>query len=131
MPAALNRVILVYNADSGLRALLLDVLKKAAGREECALCELTYGPLGKRRAWAACETRLGVAVEELHRDQLPPEWGIASAELPCILAAADDRPPVVLLTRSEIGACQGSVEQLERRLRDALDAGHSANPPPR
>lgn len=44
-----DRVILVYDGDSGVRAMLMDVLEKATGREECALCEITYGPLGKRR----------------------------------------------------------------------------------
>ena len=126
MSAPVNRVILVYNADSGLRAMLLDVLKKAAGREDCALCEITYSPVGKRRAWAACESRLGVAVEELHRDQLPATWGIANAELPCILGAVGARPPFVLLPRSAIGACRGSVEQLERRLREAIESHRAA-----
>jgi hypothetical protein len=45
-----DRLILVYDGDSGLGAMLLDVVKKAVGREECALCEITHGPLGKRGA---------------------------------------------------------------------------------
>jgi hypothetical protein len=117
-----NRVILVYNGDSGLAAMLLDAVKKAAGREDCALCEITYSPIGKRREWAACERRLGVAVEELHRDRLPREWGIARAELPCILGRVGHERPVVLLRRAEIADCRGSVDELERRLRAALDA---------
>ena len=40
------------------------------GREECALCEITYSPVGKRRAWTACAKRLGLVVDELHRDSL-------------------------------------------------------------
>lgn len=46
-----DRLILVYDADSGLGAMLLDVVKKAVGREDCPLCEITYGPLGKRSTW--------------------------------------------------------------------------------
>jgi hypothetical protein len=118
-------VIVVYNGDSGLGAMLLDVIKKAAGREDCALCEITYSPVGKRRAWAACERRLGVLVEELHRDRLPAAWGVAQAELPCILGRTGDGPPFVLLTRTDIAACRGSVAELEGRLREALAAGQS------
>jgi hypothetical protein len=117
-----NKIILVFNGDSGLRAILLDVLKKATGREDCALCEITYSPLGKRRAWAACERRLGVEVEQMHRDQLPAGWGIARADLPCILGRSGDDRPTVLLTRAEIASCQGSVAELERRLRQAVAA---------
>jgi hypothetical protein len=120
MPNSATRVILVYNGDSGLGAMLLDVIKKAAGREDCALCEIVYSPVGKRRSWAACERRLGVAVEELHRDRVPAAWGIAPAELPCILGRAGQEVPFVLLTRADIDACRGSVEQLERRLHEAL-----------
>jgi hypothetical protein len=121
-----NRVILVYNGDSGLAAMLLDAVKKAAGREDCALCEITYSPVGKRREWAACERRLGVSVEELHRDRLPAAWGISQSDLPCILGRAGDERPVVLLSRDNIRACSKSVVELERRLRDALDASRPA-----
>lgn len=117
-----DRLILVYDGDSGLRAMLLDVVKKAAGREECALCEITYGPLGKRDAWRQCEKRLGVAVEELHRDVLPAAWRIAPEQLPCVLARAGEEAPFVLVSKSEIVACDRSVERLERRIEDALAA---------
>jgi hypothetical protein len=49
--------------------MLADVVKKAFGREDCAPCEITYSPLGKRQAWQGCEARLGMPVRELHRDE--------------------------------------------------------------
>lgn len=110
-----DRVILVYDGDSGLRAMLLDVVKKAAGREECALCEITYGPLGKRGAWRECEARLGVIVDELHRDQLPPEWAITREALPCVLGRVGTERPFVLLSKGEIEACGKRVDELDRK----------------
>ena len=121
MPGPVDRIVLVYNADSGLGALLLDVIKKATGREDCSLCEITYSAVGKRQAWRACEARLGVPVEELHRDQLPPAWGITPADLPCIVGRSGNERPSVLLSRADVAACAGSVDELERRLRRALD----------
>lgn len=120
MARPVSRIILVYNADSGLTALLMDVIKKAAGREDCELCEITYSPVGKRREWAACERRLGVAVEEMHRDQLPASWGIGRAELPLVLGRVGDERPFVILSRAEIAACRRSVQQLESRIRERL-----------
>ena len=117
-----DSLILVYDGDSGLRAMVLDVLKKAAGREDCALCEITYGPTGKRPAWKACEARLGVAITELHRDRIPREWDVQRGELPCVLARVGDDRPAVLLARDEIAECRGSVDALERRIQDALAA---------
>lgn len=126
MHPKLDRLVLVFDADSGLRAMLMDVLKKSVGREDCALCELTYSPLGKRGAWKACESRLGHPVEELHRDEPPPEWKIHRSQLPCIVGRSGEAPPVVLVSREEIAACQGSLIELERRVRDALAGAGAA-----
>jgi hypothetical protein len=115
-----DRLILVYDGDSGLGALLLDVVKKAVGREECALCEITNGPLGKRGAWRACETRLGVIVDELHRDQLPDAWGVSRSDLPCILGRSGTERPFAVVSRDEIISCRGSVDALEAKLVAAL-----------
>lgn len=122
-----DRVVLVYDGDSGLRAMLLDVVKKTVGREECALCEITYGPLGKRGAWKSCEARMGTIVDEMHRDQLPDEWGIARSELPCVLGRTGTGRPIVLLSREEIVACAGSVDELERRVLAALSRHHGSS----
>jgi hypothetical protein len=113
-------IILVFNADSGITAMLLDVVKKAVGREDCALCEITYSPLGKRSAWRACEQRLRLTIDELHRDQLPAEWKLSPADLPCVLARAGDERPVILVSRDEIAACGGSIDRLETHIREAL-----------
>jgi hypothetical protein len=118
-----DRLILVYDADSGLAALLLDVVKKAVGREDCALCEITYGPLGKRGAWRACESRLGVAVDEMHRDQVPAEWGLSRTDLPCVLGRVGTARPFIVAAREQIAACRGEVDALEARLVEALRAG--------
>jgi hypothetical protein len=117
-----DRLILVYSGDSGVRAMLVDVLKKLVGREECALCEITYSPVGKRGEWLACEKRLGIIVDELHGDRLPDAWGIGRDQLPCILARAGEQMPFVLISRDEIATCRGSIEQLERRIGAALQA---------
>ena len=122
MPSAPNTLIFVYDADGGLRAIVLDVLKKAVGREDCALCAIMYGPVGKRSAWKACERRLGLAIAELHRDELPPAWGMAPSALPCVLARAGDDMPRMLVEREEVEACRGDPAALEQRIRARLAA---------
>lgn len=121
-----DRVILVYDGSSGLRAMLVDVLKKSVGTEDCPLCEITHGPLGKRDAWRKCERRIGVIIEELHRDRLPQEWGLAQNALPCILGRVRDERPFVLVTRPEIEACGAEVDALARRLLSALTVSREA-----
>lgn len=118
--AAPDRIILVYDGDGGLGAMLLDAAKKALGKEDCALCEITHGPLGKREAWRRCERDLGVIVDELHRNQIPETWAVSRTALPCILGRVGDQRPFVLITRTEIEACGAAVAVLEHRLRSAL-----------
>ena len=125
MSPTVSRLILVYAGDGGLAAMLADVVKKAFGREDCALCEITYSPLGQRPSWRACEARLGMPVREIHRNELPSEWGLAPAQLPCVLAQVSEERPEVLLTRAEIAACAGKVDELERRLFEALSVRSS------
>lgn len=115
-----TRLILVFDADSGLAAMLADIVKKAVGREDCALCEITYSPLGKRQSWKACEARLGIPVHELHRNEVPANWGLNPSQLPCVLVQVGDATPVDILARDAIASCHGSVETLERQLREAL-----------
>lgn len=115
-----TELILVYDGLSGVRAMLLDVVKKAVGRKDCPLCEITYSAVGRRSSWNRCETRLGMAVTEMHRDELPADWGISAGELPCVLARTSGARPVVLLDRDAIVACGGKVEALEQAIRRAL-----------
>lgn len=115
-----DRLILVYDADGGAFAMVLDAMKKAVGKEDCPLCEVTYSPLGKRRSWQACERRLPIPVEERHRDQLPDDWGIPRTALPCVLARTGRAPPVVLVARPEIAGCRGDAAALEGLIATAL-----------
>jgi hypothetical protein len=117
-----TELILVYDGLSGVRAMLLDVVKKAVGREDCPLCAITYSPVGRRASWNRCETRLGMAVREMHRDELPSAWGIGAGELPCVLALTAGAQPTVLLDRDAIVACGGRAEALEEAIRRALTA---------
>jgi hypothetical protein len=118
--AVRDRIILVYDADSGFGAMLVDAAKKALGKEDCALCEITHGALGKREAWRRSESALGVIVDALHRNHIPNAWAISRTALPCILGRVGDKPPFVLVTRTEIEECGAELTALEHRLRTVL-----------
>ena len=117
---ASHSIILVYAGDHSVGALLLDIVKKTMGREDCALCEITHSPLGKRAAWRQCEARLNVRVDELHRDELPDAWRLSRVELPCVLGRVRDEVPFILVSRSEIEACGGQASALTARIQSAL-----------
>lgn len=115
-----DRLILVYDGDGGLRAMLLDVIKKAVGREDCPLCEIVYSPVGKRKAWVECAARLQVPITEMHRDELPAGWGVQREDLPCVLAQSGGAAPYVLVPRDAIVSCAGDIARLEQTIQSAL-----------
>ena len=117
-----DKIILVYDGDSSVTAMLFDIVKKTMGREDCALCAITYGPFGKREAWRQCEVRIGVKVDALHRDQLPNSWTLSRADLPCVLGQVGDAVPTILVSKGEIEASGGRAESLTARIMDALAA---------
>ncbi|MEW5852405.1 MAG: hypothetical protein AB2A00_26690 [Myxococcota bacterium] len=127
-----QKLIFIYNGESGVAAMLLDALKKVVGREDCALCEIVYSPVGKRPSWRACQARLGVEVEERHRDSLPSSWGIRAEQLPCILLAAptSDGLPTMLVDKNELEGCRGLVPSLEVLLRAKLPVDHVGHASP-
>jgi hypothetical protein len=126
----IERLVLVYDADGGLLGELTYVLGKLRGTAHCALCDVTHGPIGEKRAWRACRSSLGVPVDQRHRDELTPEQARACAGvLPCVLASAGDRW-LRLVDPARIEACRGEVEALRELIRErAREAGLALDPP--
>jgi hypothetical protein len=117
---AVQRVFIVYNADSDLWSLLVDVARKLAGRDECALCTLTHGSTGERSAWKACKQSLGVPVEAVHRDELSD--GLRGlGPLPFVAVDAGGGPEL-LLDRGAVLSLGGKTDRLEQAMRDAAHA---------
>jgi hypothetical protein len=80
----MDKIIFVYNADSGLLNTMKDWTHKIVSPETypCSLCALTYDNLGMRRPWRGFIKELGYEVEFLHRDELDEKFGIADVPLP-------------------------------------------------
>jgi hypothetical protein len=118
--SAVERLYVVYNADSDWWSLLVDVARKLAGRDECPLCTLTHGATGERASWRACKEALGVPVEPVHRDELTAELRALAAPLPYVAARAGGSV-TMLLDRDDVVALGGRTEALEARLRERAE----------
>jgi hypothetical protein len=119
--ATIERLYVVYNADSDWWSLLVDVVRKFAGRDECPLCTLTHGATGERSSWQECKQSLGVPVEAVHRDELTPPLRALDAPLPFIAVEAS-RKLEVLLDKTAVLALEGNTDALERALRAQAQA---------
>jgi hypothetical protein len=115
--AGIERLYVVYNADSDWWSLLVDVVRKLAGRDECPLCTLTHGATGERTSFQQCKESLGVPVDPVHRDELTPELRALGAELPFVAVKAGGALKI-LLDKPGVVALRGETDALERTLRE-------------
>jgi hypothetical protein len=132
---AVTELIGVYHANGSWRGELAYVVKKAAGRGHCSLCDITHGTLRRRSSFDAACTTLGVKFTLLHRDERPPD----------VLAITGDTTPMVLgrtatglrvlLGAEQLNQCRADpdalVEALQHRLAAlGLRLASETDPPP-
>lgn len=112
----IQRLLFVYNADSGTLNAIVDSAKKLLSINGCPLCSLTHSLAGERGEWKSCKESIGVPIDYVHRDELTPRLkNVISRELPCVVAEVDGELTVVL-TAEVIARCKGSVADLRGRL---------------
>ena len=88
----IQKLLFVYNANSGLRSAILDSAHKilSPGTYECKLCDITFGVLSENRAWKDFRQNSDLELEFLHKDEFEKEYASKfgySLEFPVVLVA--------------------------------------------
>lgn len=111
-----DRLVFVFDADSGVWDTFVDTAKKVLRINGCALCQITHGVVGEKSEWRACEEALGVPITYLHRDEIPAGLEpLVRDKIPCIVAESGGEA-LLLLDNTIISRCRGSVEDLRGKL---------------
>lgn len=119
--AMIERLYLVWNAELSLTGGLAYVANRLRGKDECALCELTYAGITEKREFKQCKQDIGVPFEGVYRNRMNVEQATAAAgDFPCVLAGTPSGL-VKLLGRTEIESCDGDLDLFADRLRQAID----------
>ena len=112
----IRRLILIYNADAGKLAALVDSARKILRLNGCTLCSITHGLTGEKDEWRSCRDEIGVPIDYLHRDEIfGPMKQLVGDTLPCVVAETAAGPRVVL-TPDVLDRCRGSVDDFKGRL---------------
>ena len=100
------RLILVYNADSGVLNMVKDAVWKVLrpSTYPCSLCALTYGWVSMHSAWRRFLDALPHTKVFHHKDDFAIAFPGQTVALPVILLASADRPPEVLVSAAELDA---------------------------
>lgn len=109
-----ERLIFVYNADSGLFNTLTDIAHKlfSPGTYRCSLCAVTHSPFAMRRQWRRFLETLPARPLFLHRDEFGDAYPALRITPPVVLVARDNGETTVCLSAAEIARCR-SVTALQ------------------
>ncbi|MGB0437487.1 MAG: hypothetical protein ACPGIJ_11020 [Mycobacterium sp.] len=117
----IERLYLIWNAELSLTGGLAYVANRLRGKDECALCELTYAGITEKPEFKQCKQDIGLPFEGVYRNRMDVEQAaVAADDFPCVLA----RTPtglIKLLGRAEIETCDGDLDLFADRLRHAID----------
>jgi hypothetical protein len=71
-----ERLVFVYNANSGIGNALLDSIHKTLDPKSynCNLCAITYGLFSEHKKWKEFRKNSGVDMEFLHRDEFDKRY---------------------------------------------------------
>jgi hypothetical protein len=120
--ARLLRLLGVYDADGGLVGELRYVVGHLLGTAECALCDITHSPLGRRRSWDRMVAGLAVPFDLRHRNELSDTElrAVIPMGLPVVIGELADGSLVELVDATSLATCAGDVDAFARLLTRAI-----------
>jgi hypothetical protein len=112
----IDRLLFVYNADSGRWNALVDSAKKLFMVNGCALCSITHGLAGEKQEWRDCADTFGIAIEYVHRDEVSSRLAsVVGIDLPAVVAEVAGEY-IILMGPDVLERCRGSVADFKGRL---------------
>lgn len=80
----INKLIFIYNADSGLLNTVKDFWHKALrpSTYQCNLCQTTMGAFGAKKEWKSFINTLDIETEFLHKDEFLEKYNVNDAKYP-------------------------------------------------
>lgn len=87
----MQKLIFVYNANSGIGNTILDVAHKIFSPKtyNCNLCAITFNTFSENKTWKDFRTQSDVTIEFLHIDEFEEKHENTSFNYPVILAESN------------------------------------------
>ena len=119
----LQKLLFIYNANSGLGNTLLDGAHKilSPSTYECKLCDITYGAFTERKIWKAFRKGSSIEMEFLHKDEFLKQYASKfrpSFTFPIVLGLTDDNMEVFITTEmlNGLNNAQDLIQQVQANL---------------
>ncbi|MGP1992549.1 GTPase [Zobellia laminariae] len=99
----IQKLIFIYNADSGLKNALLDSAHKilSPSTYDCNLCDITFGVFTEDKVWKKFREQTNLEMEFLHKDEYKKQYASKFGNkytFPIILAQVNEDLQVFVST---------------------------------
>ncbi len=118
----LQKLIFIYNADSGFGSTLLGTAHKifSPGTYKCNLCDITFGAFTENRRWKKFREGTDLSMEFLHKDEFQKRYAPGPGHrfsFPIVLAATANGFEVLVKTQelNALGQAGELIELIEDR----------------
>lgn len=114
-----EKLIFVYNADSGLFNTVTDIAHKifSPSTYNCQLCAITHSVLSMREEWKSFIASIDCELEFLHRDEWVNQYPDLTYDLPAIFYRKNSVK--LLISAEEIRCCE-SIDDLKSLINNKL-----------
>ena len=107
----IDKLVGIYNANGSIFGELTYLFGKLTGHSDCALCDITHGPLKQKADFRDAQQALCISFENLHLNELDSEFNAFKASAPCIISIYGSEYSL-FITSAELKQCKGDVDQL-------------------
>lgn len=121
--AAVEKLVFVYNADSGLRNMILDSAHKILSPETyaCSLCDITYGAFTEDSVWKKFRKESNLDMQFLHKDEFRKAYASKFGHkfiFPIVLVASNSGLEVFIKTEEldELENPQALIKLVQERI---------------
>ncbi|CAZ94870.1 GTPase [Zobellia galactanivorans] len=120
----IQKLIFIYNADSGLKNALLDSAHKILNPStyNCNLCDITFGVFTENKIWKQFREQTDLEMEFLHKDEYKKQYASKFGNkfsFPIILAQGNGELQVFVSTEemNTIEDAQSLIRLIEERVK--------------
>lgn len=112
-----QKLIFIYNADSGLRNMIIDGAHKilSPNTYECKLCEITFGAFTEKNIWKKFRKKSEIQMEFLHKDEFKKQYASKFGykyTFPIVLEATENGLEIYIKTE-ELKALENAKKLIE------------------
>lgn len=115
-----DKLLFVYNANSGLRNALLDSAHKilSPSTYDCNLCDITFGVFTENSSWKRFRESSKIPMEFLHKDEFAQQYASKFGHkftFPLVLAVTHDKLEVLVGTQvlNDLKSAEELVQLIE------------------